>query len=195
MVVSEASYYFWFWLPNQHLTEYIVTCQRGGVSNKPPGLQAATRHGASDHLVRSQVDYVKYLDRANLVITTRKLKKKERTIHWTRFTKTGWIWHVTILSRATQTWASRSRGRSLLKFRSRSLHSFKVRSRSLGYEAEARFFVEKQGLWQIQSFDKSRSRSQAPKIVGSRSLDPKKDGFGPCLVPPWLAPESMVALG
>ncbi len=30
----------------------IVTCQRGGVSNKPPGLQAATRHGARDPLVR-----------------------------------------------------------------------------------------------------------------------------------------------
>ena len=27
---------------------YIVTCQRGGVSNKPPGLQAATRHEARD---------------------------------------------------------------------------------------------------------------------------------------------------
>ncbi len=31
---------------------YIVTCHRGGISNKPPGLQAATRHGASDTLVR-----------------------------------------------------------------------------------------------------------------------------------------------
>ncbi len=31
----------------------IVTCQRGGVSNKPPGLQAATRHRARDALVRS----------------------------------------------------------------------------------------------------------------------------------------------
>ncbi len=30
----------------------IVTIQWGGVSNKPPGLQAATRHGASDPLVR-----------------------------------------------------------------------------------------------------------------------------------------------
>ncbi len=37
----------------------IVMCQRGGVSNKPPGLQAATRHGARDPLVRSQVDYLK----------------------------------------------------------------------------------------------------------------------------------------
>ncbi len=34
----------------------IVACQRGGVSNKPPGLQTATRHGARDPLVRSQVD-------------------------------------------------------------------------------------------------------------------------------------------
>ncbi len=25
--------------------DYIVTCQRSGVSNKPPVLQAATRHG------------------------------------------------------------------------------------------------------------------------------------------------------
>ncbi len=31
---------------------YIVTCQRGGVSNVPPWLQAATRHGARDPLVR-----------------------------------------------------------------------------------------------------------------------------------------------
>ncbi len=35
---------------------HIVTCQRDGVSNKPPVLQAATRHGARDHVVRSQVD-------------------------------------------------------------------------------------------------------------------------------------------
>ncbi len=35
---------------------YIVTCQWGGVSNKPPGLQAAPRNGARDSLVRSQVD-------------------------------------------------------------------------------------------------------------------------------------------
>ncbi len=35
---------------------YIDACQRGGVSNKPPGLQAVTRHGARDPLVRSQVD-------------------------------------------------------------------------------------------------------------------------------------------
>ncbi len=36
--------------------KYIVACQLGGVSNKPPGVQAATRHGARDPLVRSQVD-------------------------------------------------------------------------------------------------------------------------------------------
>ena len=30
----------------------IVTCQRGEVSNEPTGLRAATRHGASDPLVR-----------------------------------------------------------------------------------------------------------------------------------------------
>ncbi len=29
-----------------------VTCQRGWVSNEPPWLQAATRNGARDHLVR-----------------------------------------------------------------------------------------------------------------------------------------------
>ncbi len=34
----------------------IVACQRGGVSNEPPGLRAATRHRARDPLVRSQVD-------------------------------------------------------------------------------------------------------------------------------------------
>ena len=34
------------------LNIYTVTCQRGGVSNEPPWLQAATRHGASDPLVR-----------------------------------------------------------------------------------------------------------------------------------------------
>ena len=28
----------------------------GGVTNKPPGLQAGTRHGARDHLFRSQVE-------------------------------------------------------------------------------------------------------------------------------------------
>ena len=31
---------------------YIVMCQRGGVSNEPPWLQAATRHGARDPSVR-----------------------------------------------------------------------------------------------------------------------------------------------
>ena len=35
---------------------YIVACQRDEVSKKPPGLKAATRHGARDPLVRSQVD-------------------------------------------------------------------------------------------------------------------------------------------
>ncbi len=44
----------------------IVACQRGGVSNKPPGLQAATIHGARD---------------PNLVIATYKKFKKERTVH------------------------------------------------------------------------------------------------------------------
>ncbi len=29
-------------------TVYIVPCQRGGVSNEPPGLQTATRHRARD---------------------------------------------------------------------------------------------------------------------------------------------------
>ena len=42
-------------LLNYRYTVYmynIVACQRGGVSNKPPGLRAATRHGARDPLVR-----------------------------------------------------------------------------------------------------------------------------------------------
>ncbi len=105
---------------------------------------------------------------------------------------------------AHQTWAeagvSRSRSRSLLNFRSRSLDSFQVRSQSLGYEAEtkakaeARLFVENQmQIWkdwfQSRSFGKPRSRSlwrsrsrsqsqsQAPQNLGSRSLDPKKAGF------------------
>ena len=36
----------------------ILSCAGGGdgISNKPHGLQAATRHGARDPLVRSQVD-------------------------------------------------------------------------------------------------------------------------------------------
>ncbi len=62
---------------------YIVACQRGGVSNKPPGLQTATRHGARDPLVRSQLDktlhgltHIKHLNIANLVIATYKKNKK-----------------------------------------------------------------------------------------------------------------------
>ncbi len=42
---------------------YIVACQRGGVSNKPPGLQAATRHGPGI-----------------LVINYQKLKKTDRLL-------------------------------------------------------------------------------------------------------------------
>ena len=34
----------------------IVTCQRVGVSNQPPWLRAATRHGASDPLVHLWTD-------------------------------------------------------------------------------------------------------------------------------------------
>ncbi len=34
------------------LLSYIVACQRGGVFNKLPWLQAATKHGARDPLVR-----------------------------------------------------------------------------------------------------------------------------------------------
>ena len=37
----------------------------------------------------------------NLVITTQKFKKEERTVHWTRFTKAGWTWHVTIYTNIT----------------------------------------------------------------------------------------------
>ncbi len=35
---------------NQGFRQYIVACQQGGVSNKPPGLRAAIRHGARDPL-------------------------------------------------------------------------------------------------------------------------------------------------
>ena len=94
----------------------------------------------------------------------------------------------------TDIWAEAgpSWSRSLLnvRSRSRSLYSFQFRSRSLGYEAEARliyvFAIRKIGL-QSRSFGKprsrslwksgSRSRSQALKNLGSRSLDPKKAGF------------------
>ena len=64
-----------------------------------------------------------------------------------------------------QTWAEAgvSRSRSLLNFRSRSLDSFQVRSRSLGYEAkaEARQFVEKRmRIWASWI----RIRIQVPRI-------------------------------
>ena len=61
---------------NRHFSGFvdIVTRQWGGVSN-PPGLQAATRHGARDPLVRSQVD-VRYLNRANLMILPKIFKER-----------------------------------------------------------------------------------------------------------------------
>ena len=52
---------------------YIVVCQRGGVSNEPPRLQAATRHLARDPLVRSQVDKTWQLSNNYLY---KKFKKK-----------------------------------------------------------------------------------------------------------------------
>ncbi len=39
--------------------------------------------------VQSSTHTFKYLDKANLAILPKNLKEKERTIHWTRFTKTG----------------------------------------------------------------------------------------------------------
>ncbi len=51
------------------------------------GLQQTTRAPGSDK-TRGQGSF-KYLDRANLVITTQKFKKEERIVHWTRFTKAG----------------------------------------------------------------------------------------------------------
>ncbi len=42
------------------------------------------------------------LDKAILVITTQKFKKKEeRIVHGTRFTKAGWAWHVTLYNSGT----------------------------------------------------------------------------------------------
>ncbi len=64
-------------------TVYIVMCQRGGVSNKPPWLQSATRH-------RPGI----CLDKVNLLISYQNWKR--RTDYWTHFTKAGWAWHVTI---------------------------------------------------------------------------------------------------
>ena len=65
--------------PTSLTCDNIVACQRGGVSNKPPGLQTATIHRARDPLVRSQVDglaHVKYLYITILVIATYKNFKK-----------------------------------------------------------------------------------------------------------------------
>ncbi len=59
---------------------------RQGLQQTRPGLQAATRHGVRDPLVRS-----------SLALTTYKnfKKKTDRTFD-PLFTKTGWTWHVTI---------------------------------------------------------------------------------------------------
>ncbi len=48
----------------------IVACQRGGVSDEPPWLRAATRQRARDPLgpLTGGRNLTKYLDRANLVI-------------------------------------------------------------------------------------------------------------------------------
>ena len=73
----------------------IVTCRRGGDSNKPPrdpgsdktrgqgsyglltgGLNLTSTGEPPTCGVTERFTYVKYLDRANLVITTQKFKKK-----------------------------------------------------------------------------------------------------------------------
>ncbi len=56
------------------ILEYIVICQRVGVSNEPPWLQAATKQSACTE----QITYVKYLDRANLVVTKEIKKRMDR---------------------------------------------------------------------------------------------------------------------
>ena len=47
---------------------YIVACQRGGVSHKPPWLQAATRHGPW------------ILDKVSLMANYQKLKNTDRLL-------------------------------------------------------------------------------------------------------------------
>ncbi len=89
----------------------IVTCRRGGVSNKPPRAPGSNktlgqgsfgpftggrRTGFNKALVQSGLHTLKYLDKANLITLPKNLKKEERTVHWTRFAKTGWTWHVTV---------------------------------------------------------------------------------------------------
>ena len=39
--------------------------------------------------------YTKYLDKVNLMINYQKLNNTD-WLHWTRFTKAGWAWHITI---------------------------------------------------------------------------------------------------
>ncbi len=67
------------------------------------GIQQTTRARGSDK-TRGRGTFgpftgglnLKYLDKANLAILPKNLKEKERTIHQTRFTKTGWTWHVRV---------------------------------------------------------------------------------------------------
>ncbi len=60
---------------------HIVMCQWVGVSNKPLVPDKTQGQGSFGPLPGGLI--------ANLVITTQKFKKEERTVHWTRFTKAG----------------------------------------------------------------------------------------------------------
>ena len=59
---------------------YIVTCQRDGVSYKPPMAPGSDK-------TRGQGSFNWSVHRWNLVILPKEIKKEERTVHWTRFTK------------------------------------------------------------------------------------------------------------
>ncbi len=63
---------------NAAFRKHIVACQRGGVANKPPWLQAVTSLQLS---ACTECDtYIKYLDRANLVINNQKFKKADQPL-------------------------------------------------------------------------------------------------------------------
>ena len=59
------------------LIQYIVTCQRDGVSKEPPWLQAATRHVASDPLVRLPSDNCQKLKKKRLYTGPVLLRQEE----------------------------------------------------------------------------------------------------------------------
>ncbi len=62
---------------------YINACQRGGVSNEPPGQRQDTGPGILWSIHR-------------WTRPTKILKRNEPHIWFAFFTKTGWAWHVTI---------------------------------------------------------------------------------------------------